>query len=110
MEAVVRGDLPKETNKRRESERFAKNVLQLKEWGYSLQEREIQHLMQSRMTPEQVATGTIEVDQAMQAIQSLAQATHVTFSKQGQSIDQHEGRINELEKNEPPYIVTLKHS
>lgn len=113
MEAVVRGDLPKETNKRRESERFAKNILQLKEWGYSLQEREIQHLMQSRMTPEQAATGTVEVDQAMQAIQSLAQATHVTFTKQGESIEQHEGRINELEKTSPVYrdpeaFVTVK--
>jgi hypothetical protein len=69
--------------------------------------------MQSKMTPEQVATGTVEVDQAMQAIQSLAQATHASFTKQGQNIDLHEGRITELEKTSPVYrdpegFVTVK--
>lgn len=84
MEAVVRGDLPKEINKRRESERFAK---------YPSAERVGLLASRARNTESDAVQNdartscyrTVEVDQAMHAIQSFVERPQ-------DGIDRHEGR------------------
>lgn len=102
MVTVAKGEhaaLP--LNKRKESERFALNVARLKQWGYELQERELQSVMTSKMTPNQSATGLAEVNQAIQAIQSLAQVTRTALETHGEALDEHNERIIDIEKSDP---------
>lgn len=90
-----------EQNKRTASERFALSMAQLKQWGYELQERELQSAMSAKMTPTQSANGLVEVNQAIQAIQSLAHVTRDAFEKQGEALDEHDERISDVERSDP---------
>lgn len=102
-----------EYNKRLASEQFARNMAQLKQWGYELQERELQAAMSAKMTPTQSSTGIAELNQAIQAIQALAVATRGALAKHDDAIEQHSERIGDIEQrdpaNRPPNaFVTIK--
>ena len=102
-----------ETNKRAESERFARNVALLKAWGYELQERELQNAMNARMTSEQSATGLADVTQAMQAIQTLALATQTVLANHDATLDKHADKLDDLKREAPAFrdsegFVTVK--
>ena len=102
-----------ETNKRAESEKFARNIARLKAWGYELQERELQNAMNARMTSEQSVTGLADVNQAMQAIQTLAMATQTVLTKHDATLDKHESKLGELTKEvaafrDPGGYITVK--
>ncbi|PWB46868.1 MAG: hypothetical protein C3F18_12365 [Nitrosomonadales bacterium] len=90
-----------EQNKRLESERFALSMSKLKQWGYELQERELQAAMSAKMSPTQASTGLAEVNQAIQAIQSLAHVTRGALAKHGETLDEHDERLEDIENSDP---------
>lgn len=100
-------------NRRTESTKFAQNVARLKQWGYELQERELQSAMNSKMTPNQSASGLTDVNQAIQAISSLAHVTKAALEKHGQELAEHSERIDEIAQDlpgtrDPQAFVTIK--
>lgn len=102
MRKVTKGEhttMPQ--NKREASEQFAKNMAQLKQWGYELQERELQSAMAGKMTPAQVTTGMAEVNQAIQAIRSLAFATQDVLEKHEEKFGEHSVRLDDIEQRDP---------
>lgn len=90
-------------NQRQESERFARNVMQLKAWGWELQERELQAAMNNSMTREQSDSGVAETKQAMKAIQHLAQATQVVLEDHDRVLDRHDEELQKLKSDIPIY-------
>lgn len=90
-----------ESNKRRASEQFARSMAQLKQWGYELQERELQAAMASKMTPVQSSTGLAEINLAIQAIQALAVATRGALEKHDEALEEHSERLDDIEQRDP---------
>ncbi|MBS1196500.1 MAG: hypothetical protein H6R18_285 [Proteobacteria bacterium] len=102
MRKVAKGEHTlMEYNKRLASERFALNMAQLKQWGYELQERELQAAMSTKMTPTQSTSGLAEVNQAIEAIQSLAQVTRRALERHEDAIDEQSERIDDIEQSDP---------
>lgn len=102
MRKVTQNDhVTMERNKRHASEQFARNMAQLKQWGYELQERELQAAMAAKMTPAQSSTGLAELNQAIQAIQALAVATRGALEKHDDAIEQHSERLGDIEQRDP---------
>lgn len=102
MRKVTQNDhVTMEHNKRHASEQFARNMAQLKQWGYELQERELQAAMAAKMTPVQSSTGLTELNQAIQAIQALAVATRGALEKHDDAIEQHSERLGDIEQRDP---------
>lgn len=90
-----------EHNKRHASEQFARSMAQLKQWGYELQERELQAAMAAKMTPAQSSTGLTELNQAIQAIQALAVATRGALEKHDDVLEEHSERLGDIEERDP---------
>lgn len=106
MAKCLEGKIPHELNLRLESEQFAKSILQLKEWGYALQERELQEAMRVRLNPQQATDGIAGVEQAMRAIQSLANATETVLTKHGTRLRSLENLSPAL--REPAEFISVK--
>jgi hypothetical protein len=90
------------TNLRAESEAFAKGISKLKAWGYELQERELQAALniQTKQSPASNAR-SMDVSQAMKAIESLAQATQVVLLHHEAEIHLNKIQIEEMRRDLP---------
>lgn len=88
-------------NERAASETFALKMALLKQWGYELQERELQQATSKGMTQTEPASGLADINQAIQAIQGLAHVTHQVLEKHAEAISEHELRIAGIESTDP---------
>lgn len=102
------------SNLRAESEGFARGIAKLKAWGYELQERELQAALSTQIVqPNVSATRSMEVSQAMKAIETLAQATQIVLLQHEQEILSNKNQINEIcrdlpSRRDPEEFITIK--
>jgi hypothetical protein len=102
------------TNLRAESESFAKSISKLKAWGYELQERELQAALNIQAKQSQAAqTRSMDVSQAMKAIEHLAQATQVVLLHHEAEIHSNKVQIEEIRRELPSHrspdeFITIK--
>lgn len=102
------------TNLRAESESFAKSISKLKAWGYELQERELQAALSIQTKQSQAAQArSMDVSQAMKAIESLAQSTQVVLLHHEAEIYSNKVQIEEIRRDlpsqrSPEDFITIK--
>lgn len=101
-------------NLRSDSETFAKGISKLKTWGYELQERELQAALSVQIAqPQAFSARSMDVNHAMKAIETLAQATQVVLLQHESEIISNKTQIEEIRRDLPSYrspdeCITIK--